>query len=156
MGRLPTGEVFFKTEANTFQSRSWSPGITAFPVEVSVPYAGTYEVALRDRRGADEFSRSAASPCKATNVRRRGNTDSFYICKSDPRLEHGSNGQPSTAWLNEHCTTYHCCGRSHPFDLAQGGNTLWLTAREICSTLPLTLPLTPTSNPLPLSLFSNL
>ena len=41
--------------------------------------------------------------------------------------------KPSTTWLNEHCTTYHCCGRSHPFDLAQGGNTLWLTAREICS-----------------------
>ena len=31
MGALPTGEVFFKTEANNFQSRSWLPGSTAFP-----------------------------------------------------------------------------------------------------------------------------
>ena len=100
---------------------------------MSVPYAGTYEVALRDRRGADEFSSSATSPCKADRVTERGNTDSFFICKSDPRLAHGSSGQPSRAWQDEHCTVYHCCGRSHPFELAQGGNTLWLTARELCS-----------------------
>ena len=93
---------------------------------MSVPYAGTYEVALRDRRGADEFSSSDASPCKSSRVTERGNTDSFLICTSDPRSE-------SRAWQDEHCTVYHCCGRSHPFDLAQGVNTLWLTAREICS-----------------------
>ena len=139
VGVLPTGDVFFKQESNDFSVYSSWDGGTAFPVEITVPYAGTYEVALVDRRGADEFSTRDSSPCKSSRVTRRGATDSFLMCKSDPRLaptfgqRSGRYSGPSSSWRNEHCTTYHCCGRSFPFDFVQGVNTLWLTAREICS-----------------------
>jgi hypothetical protein len=124
VGVLPSGDVFFKRVPNDFSAApSWEGG-AAFPVVISVPHNGTYEVALVDRRGADEFSEAEASPCKSSHVSARGDTDSFLMCTSDPRLA------PS---LDEHCTTYHCCGSSQPFELAQGANTLWLTAREICS-----------------------
>jgi len=140
VGVLPSGDVFFKQVANDFSVFSSWDGGTAFPIEISVPHTGTYEVALVDRRGADEFGfRGDTSPCKSSRITRTGSTDSFYMCTSDPRLAptfgqgSGRYSGPDRSWRDEHCTTYHCCGRSEPFDLVQGANTLWLTAREICS-----------------------
>ena len=134
-----TGEVFFKQAANDFSVSSLFHGGSAFPIEIFAPHAGTYEVALPSRPGSEVFSEAVDSPCKSDRITRSGATDSFYICTSNPRSapsfgqRSGRYSGPNTAWLNENCQTYHCCERSNPFDFVAGANTLWLTAREICS-----------------------
>ena len=144
---------------NDFSAYHQWHGGTAFPIEISVPHTGTYEVALVDRRGADEFQWSPEMPCKSHRVDGRGATDSFYICTRDPRngtdfgKGSGRYSGPARSWRDEHCTTYHCCGRSEPNPNPNPNPILTLTltlttaaaGRSLILTLILTLTLTLTT-----------
>ena len=121
-----SGEVFFKgglERGNEFR-------LAAIAVQIVVPHAGSYEVALTDRPGSTEFSAADDSLCKHSKITKRRNTDSFFFCTSDPRSAPYSQNRNS---YKEVCQEYHCCGKSNPFDLVAGANTLWLTVREMCS-----------------------
>ena len=129
---LGSGEVFFKGIPNDGSLSNGGNGFgsSSFAVQVVVPHAGSYQVSLKDRPGSEEFSNAEDSLCKHSKVTRRSATNSFFLCTSDP-APHAPIW--NTPWQTEHCTTYHCCGNSHPFDLVAGANTLWVTVREICS-----------------------
>ena len=121
-----SGEVFFKgglERGNGFR-------LAAIAVQVVAPHAGSYEVALTDRPGSEEFSAADDSLCKHSKITNRDNTDSFFLCTSDPRSAPYSQSPNS---FKEVCKAYQCCGKSTPFELAAGANTLWLAVREMCS-----------------------
>ena len=152
-----TGEVYFKPVPNdgTLSNRGNGRGASAFPVQISAPVAGSYDIRLEDRQGSQVFSNVDGSTCRTNNMA-SGNDDSFFLCASDPRSS-GSN--PDLSPNTTSCEQFDCCGKSKTFTLTAGVNTLWLANREVCSlasylTIPTyhpppSLPAPPLSPPVP-------
>ena len=115
-----TGEVFFKEEASSFN------------ITIVVPRTGTYEVALDGRAGSTEFDKSATSLCTHWHVTNVGNTNSFFLCTSDP-----SKAGEGKTWGTRGCTSLETAASGvvpvGAFYMDVGVNTLWLASRERCS-----------------------
>ena len=105
-----TGDVFFSDNA-------------AFPIAIVAPSAGTYDVTLQGKPGSYYFHPSKASLCTQPNIDNPGATNSFWLCTS-----------PGAG-----CQTYSFSSVDAYTDVAKqfvlqaGVNTLWLTARELCT-----------------------
>lgn len=148
--------VFFKPIPN----RPWSGSATAgsdsllglkaaIPVTFTVPDAGEYMFGLDIRRGCDQFRLPGSTfdpnqapmclyPCDQCqrDGMSCGNTDSFFLCTSDPRSEPSN---PATSLSLESCDKYIYMmgqalprGRLHIFPAGEN-ITVYLAARETCT-----------------------
>ena len=126
-----TREVFFKPVPNDGTRSSWAPGASAIQISVMAPRSGNYQLSLTQRRGSEEFSDEAGSACHSSGMQ-SGQTDSFFICSSDPRSS-ATNPDPGTPDTSS-CKAYHYSHfSSQTFSLSGGVNSLWLASREVCA-----------------------
>ena len=126
-------EVFFKPVPNngSLPNHGNGDGASAFEIRIVAPSTGDFSVWLSDRPGNKVFSNSEGSECWSSNMD-EGETDSFYICSSDPRSS-ATNPDAGTPDLSS-CSTYHSSfDGAHTFFLAEGMNSLWLASREVCT-----------------------
>ena len=139
--------VFFKPYPNNGESRSTGngEGASAFPITITAPQSGIYQVRLSQMSGGRFRSFTG---CRSGQ---RWKDDSFFICSSDPRSSAENPGpknpNPGTSDLSS-CSTYNRSSTSsssegvsnkfgnaqmHTFQLYEGTNTLWLTSNEVCA-----------------------
>jgi len=106
-----TGDVFFST------------GGVSFPITIVAPSAGTYDVTLQGKPGSYYFRPSKTSLCTQPNIDNPGSTNSFWLCTSP-----GAGCQTYSFSSVDAYTDV-----TMQFVLQAGVNTLWLTARELCT-----------------------
>ena len=125
-------EVFFMPVPNdgTLNNMGNGEGASAFQITVMVPQSGEYQVRLTQRRGSDKFENKAGSACRS-NKMGASDTDSFFICSSDPRST-ATNPDPGTPDLSS-CKAYHYLHSPQTFSFSDGANSLWLASREVCA-----------------------
>ena len=105
-------------------------GASVLQINIMAPRSGNYQVRLTQRRGSEEATNKKFD-CRSKN-KGAEKTDSFFICASDPRSS-ATNPDPGIPDTSS-CKTYHYAPNSaHTFSLSQGGNSLWLVSREVCT-----------------------
>ena len=124
--------VFFKPVPNDGSLPNVGNGLGASVLQINImaPRSGNYQVRLTQRRGSEEVTNKKFD-CRSSDMASEA-TDSFFICASDPRSS-ATNPDPGTPDQSS-CKTYHYDQNSaHTFSLSQGGNSLWLVSREVCT-----------------------
>ena len=106
-----TGDVFFST------------GGVSFPITIVAPSAGTYDVTLQGKPGSYYFYPSKTAICTSSGIASAGSTNSFWLCTSP-----GAGCQTYSFSSVDAYTDV-----TKQFVLQAGVNTLWLTARELCT-----------------------
>ena len=118
----PTGNVLPETGDVFFNYALLYKG-GAFPITIVAPSVGTYDVTLQGKPGSYYFHPSKTSLCTQPNIDNPGSTNSFWLCTSP-----GAGCQTYSFSSVDAYTDV-----TKQFVLQAGVNTLWLTARELCT-----------------------